>query len=176
MTTSTDPSRADSRRPRTLSIIAALGPGGLIGDRGDLPWRLPADLQRFKRLTMGHHLLMGRKTFDSLGRALPGRTSIVMSRSDIELPEGVLLANSWERALDLAAGDEEAFVIGGADLFRIALPQADRLYLTFVEGEFPGDVFFPEWDPSQWRLVGEDARTPDEKNRYAYRFCDYVRK
>lgn len=166
---------SDEVRPRTLSIIAALGPGGLIGDRGDLPWRLPADLQRFKRLTMGHHLLMGRKTFDSLGRVLPGRTSVVMSRSDVEQPEDVLLANSWERALELAAGDEEAFVIGGADLFRIALPQADRLYLTFVEGDFRGDVFFPKWDPSQWRLVAEEAHTPDEKNRYAYRFCDYVR-
>lgn len=162
-------------RPRTLSIIAALGPDGVIGHQGDLPWRLPADLQRFKRLTMGHHLLMGRKTFDSLGRALPGRTSVVMSRSAIQRPEGVLLANSWERALELAAGDDEAFVIGGADLFRIALPQADRLYLTFVDGEFEGDVFFPPWDPSEWRLVAEDARTPDEKNRYAYRFCDYVR-
>ncbi|HEV7278942.1 MAG TPA: dihydrofolate reductase [Pirellulaceae bacterium] len=174
MTTSPDPVRDDSR-PRTLSIIAALGPDGVIGHRGDLPWRLPADLQRFKHLTMGHHLLMGRKTFDSLGRALPGRTSVVMSRSNVELPEGVLLANSWERALELSAADEEAFVIGGADLFRISLPQADRLYLTFVEGEFEGDVFFPDWDPSQWRLVQEDARTPDEKNRYAYRFCDYVR-
>lgn len=175
MTTLTDSTRAEAR-PGTLSIIAALGPGGLIGDRGDLPWRLPADLQRFKRLTMGHHLLMGRKTFDSLGRALPGRTSVVMSRSNIELPEGVLLANSWERALELTAGDDEAFVIGGADLFRIALPRADRLYLTFVEGEFHGDVFFPDWDPAQWHLVAEDVRTPDEKNRYAYRFCDYVRK
>jgi dihydrofolate reductase len=175
VTNSLDSTRADSRRPRTLSIIAALGPGGLIGDRGDLPWRLPADLQRFKRLTMGHHLLMGRKTFDSLGRALPGRTSVVMSRSMLELPEGVLLANSWARALELSADDDEAFVIGGADLFRIALPQADRLYLTFVEGDFQGDVFFPEWDPSKWRLIAEDVRTPDEKNRYAYRFCDYVR-
>lgn len=165
-----------SRRPRTLSIIAALGPDGLIGNQGDLPWRLPADLQRFKRLTMGHHLLMGRKTFDSLGRVLPGRTSIVLSRSQVELPEGVLLADSWQRALELAAGDDEAFVIGGADLFRIALPEADRLYLTFVEGEFEGDVFFPEWDPSAWRLVAEERRSPDEKNRYAYRFCDYVRQ
>ncbi len=152
-----------------LSVIAAVAHGGVIGRANALPWHLPADLKRFKKLTMGHHLLMGRRTWESIGRPLPGRTTIVVSRGGVEVPAGVLTAASLEEAMRLAAaaGDDEVFVAGGAELYRRALPRADRLYLTRVLAPVQGDVLFPAWNPDEWRLVerrdlaaGADTGTP----------------
>jgi len=160
-----------------LSLIAAMTPSGTIGRGGQLPWRLSADLQRFKALTMGHHLLMGRKTYDSLLRPLPGRTSIVITRqADLQVPPEVLLAHSLEDALALAAGDDEPFVIGGAEIFRLALPRSRRLYITWIEAEvFGGDTWFPDWRPGDWRLVSSEAHAADAKNEYHTTFCIYDR-
>src|SRR5690606_37687384 len=138
---------------------------------GTLPWRQSADLKRFKELTMGHHLIMGRKTFASLGRVLPGRTSIVLTRQvQLDLPPGVHAVSSLDAALALASGDAEPFVIGGGEVFQIALPHVTRLYLTRIEADIDGDTFFPEMDLSAWRLVGEASHPADAKNQYPYTF------
>lgn len=138
-----------------LSIIVAAADNGVIGQKNRLPWHLSADLKRFKALTMGHHLLIGRKTFQSIGRALPGRTTVVLSRGTPDLPAGVHLAANLDTAIDIArrAGDSEAFVAGGAAVYREALAKVERLYLTRILGEFEGDTHFPAWDTADWRLV-----------------------
>ncbi len=161
-----------------LSIIVAVADNGVIGHRNDLPWRLPADLRRFKALTMGHHLLLGRKTFDSIHQSLPGRTMVVISRGHPELPGGVLLARSLEEAIDIAraAGDDEAFVGGGGEIYRLALPHADRIYLTRVHGTFDGDTELPSYDESEWELISQDDRPADEKNPCEHSFLVLERR
>ncbi len=159
-----------------LSIIVAMSEDGVIGRGGELPWHLPADLQHFKSLTMGHAMIMGRKTFDSIGRALPGRTSIVLTRrGEIRVP-GVLTARSLNEALDLTPGDAEVFVIGGGELFAQALPRADRLYVTIVHTRIPdGDTYFPQVDLATWQLVIERHRQADDENAHAMTFRMYER-
>jgi dihydrofolate reductase len=141
-----------------LTLIAAMDSSRLIGAGGQLPWRIPGDLKRFRELTTGHPILMGRKTWDSLGRALPGRTSIVLTRqADREFPLGVGVARDPQEALRLAGaspGAERIFVIGGGEIYAAFLPFAEWLELTFVEGSFSGDAYFPEWDPSQYEETG----------------------
>jgi dihydrofolate reductase len=156
----------------TLSIIAALGRNRAIGYQNQLPWRLPADLQRFKQLTMGHHMLMGRKTFESIGRPLPGRTSIIITRQAEYEAEGCLITHSLEEAIALAnaRGEQEAFVIGGADIYAQALPLADRMYLTWVEAEPEADAFFPVFEESDWETSEEERFAADEKHQHAMRF------
>ena len=160
-----------------LSIIVAVAENGVIGRDNDLPWYLPADLERFKQLTMGHHLLMGRKTFEAIGRALPGRTTVVITRRRPTLPEGVERAGSLEEALALAAasGEDEAFVAGGAQVYHLALPQADRLYLTRIHAAIEGDTRFPELIESEWEQVSRVDHGPDGKNVYSYSFLVYDR-
>jgi dihydrofolate reductase len=155
-----------------LAIIAAVADNGVIGRDGDLPWRLPADLRRFKELTLGHHLLIGRRTWESIGRPLPGRTMVVLTRGGVELPEGVRAAGTLDGALAIAAaaGDAEAFVAGGAGLYREALPRAGRLYLTRVLAPVEGDVRFPDWDPAEWRRVETRDRPADAANPLPLRF------
>lgn len=156
----------------TLSIIAALGHNRAIGYQNQLPWRLPADLQRFKQLTMGHHILMGRKTFESIGRPLPGRTSVIITRQPEYKAEGCLIAHSLDEAIALATsrGEQEAFVIGGADIYAQALSRADRMYLTLVEAEPEADAFFPVFDESDWKSSDEVVFMADEKHKHAMRF------
>ena len=137
-------------KPR-ISLIVAMARNRVIGANNALPWHLSSDLKRFKALTMGHHLVMGRKTFESIGRVLPGRTSVVITRNPDWHTEGVVVASSFADAIRKTAGDEEVFVIGGEQVFRDALPQADRIYLTELDRAFPGDVYFPPLDPAQWR-------------------------
>ena len=139
-------------RPHALvSLIVAMSRNGVIGLDGRLPWHIPAELQRFKALTMGHSLVMGRKTWDSIGRLLPGRTTIIVSRNAGLRVEGAHIAQSLEHALELARPDPETFVIGGAEIFRLALPYAGRIYLTTVAIECEGDTFMPTIDWAQWR-------------------------
>ncbi len=159
----------------TLSVIVAAAENGVIGREGGLPWRLSADLKRFKRITMGHPMVMGRKTWESIGRPLPGRTSIVVSRQDGYDPgvAGVLTAADLDGALKLAAaapGGEEVFVIGGAQLYAAALPRADKLYLTRVHAEVEGDVFLPEVDWAAWRVVVEESFESDAANDYPHTY------
>jgi dihydrofolate reductase len=158
-----------------LSIIAAMSANRVIGKDNDLPWRLPADWKHFKSLTMGHHLIMGRKTFESIGQPLPGRTTVVVTRQTGYAPEGVLVARSIDQALQMAAGDDEVFVAGGAQLYQQMLPRADRLYLTTIHEEFEGDTDFPEFEESDWKLISEEGYAADEKNPYPYTFLIYER-
>ena len=156
----------------TLSIIAALGRNRAIGYQNQLPWRLPADLQRFKRLTMGHHMLMGRKTFESIGRPLPGRTSIIITRQLDYEAEGCLIVHSLDEAIALAQtrSEQEAFVIGGADIYAQALPLADRMYLTWVEAEPVADASFPAFDENEWEASEQEGFAADQKHKHAMRF------
>jgi len=160
-----------------VTIIAAVADNGVIGQGNDIPWRLPEDWRRFKRATMGHHLIMGRRTWDSIGRPLPGRTTIVVSRGRPELPEGVVLAHSIEEALEAArqAGDDQAFVAGGAEIYRRTLPLADRILLTRVRSEPDGDTSFPHWEPSEWELTSAEPRPADQRHAFAYNFETYDR-
>ncbi len=160
-----------------MSLIVAVSSNGVIGRGNELPWHLPADLARFKRLTMGHHLIVGRRTWMSIARPLPGRRMVVVSRSRPELPDGVAVARSLDRALDLAraAGDDEAFVAGGATLYARALPTADRIYWTEIHDEVDGDVKFPEWDPSAWTIASREPGKVDAANRLGHTFFIYDR-
>ncbi len=160
----------------TVSLIAALGPGRVIGVENRLPWRLPADMAWFRRHTLGKPVVMGRKTFQSLGRPLPGRRNIVLSRDPGFAPEGCVVARDWEAVWRAAGEVPEVMVIGGENLYRQALDFADRLYLTFVEAEVTGDAFFPEFDPGAWREVFSEAHAPDERNPHPYRFVILSRR
>lgn len=155
-----------------ISIIVAMGRNRAIGLQNTLPWRLSADMQRFKQLTMGHHILMGRKTYESIGRPLPGRTSIIITRQPEFQAEGCLVAHSFDEAVKLAQarGEQEAFVIGGGEIYAQALPQADRLYLTLVEAAPEADAFFPELANDNWQRGAEQFVAADEKNQYDSRF------
>lgn len=160
-----------------ISLIAAVANNGVIGRRGQLPWRLKADLQRFKQLTMGHTVIMGRKTWESIGRPLPGRRMVVVTRQKDYQAEGAKLVGSVDDAIELArsASDEEAFVIGGGEIYRLTLPRADRLYLTRVHAEVEGDATFPDVDCQRWRLVESDLRSADEVNEFPMTFELYER-
>ncbi len=137
-----------------ISIIAAMAKNRVIGIANTLPWRLPEDLKHFKALTLGHHILMGRKTYESLGRPLPGRTSVVITRSqDLRVP-GCRVANSIADAVAACDNDNEIFFIGGEELYRQALDVADRIYLTEINEDFAGDAWFPEFDMNLWQETG----------------------
>lgn len=159
---------------RRVSLIAAMAENRSIGIDNGLPWRLPADLRRFKALTLGHPLIVGRKTFESIGRPLPGRRMIVVSRRPDWAPPGVEVAHSVEEALQ-RAGDGEVFIGGGEKIFRQTLGRADRVYLTCIQKEFPGDAFFPELDGSSWRLVEKEDHAPTVETPFAYSFRVYDR-
>ena len=157
-----------------ISIVAALDEDGLIGAGGRLPWRLHGDLPRFRRLTMGKPVLMGRRTFESIGRPLDGRVNIVLSRRAGFEASGCRTVASFEDALAAVRGTEELMVIGGAGVYALALPRAERLFLTRVQGRFEGDVYFPPWDESEW---DEESREPGGgPEGPAYTFVTYRRR
>ena len=159
-----------------LSIVVAMDGNRLIGKDNGLPWHLPADLAFFKKLTTGNTILMGRKTFDSIGRPLPNRRNIVITRNaDIEIT-GCEVVNSIEEALSLAQGETEVMVIGGAKLYQQILPIADRLYITQIEGEFDGDTYFPTYDEKNWRQVSCESHLADKKNNHPYHFIVFEKK
>ena len=159
-----------------LSIVVAMDSNRLIGKDNGLPWHLPADLAFFKKLTTGNTILMGRKTFDSIGRPLPNLRNLVITRNaDIEITDCEVV-NSIEKALSLVQSETEMMVIGGAKLYQQILPIADRLYITQVEGEFDGDTYFPHYDEDDWLEVSCESHQPDEKNKHAYHFILLKRK
>lgn len=158
----------------SFNLISAVARNRVIGIHNTLPWRLPEDLQHFKRLTLGHHIVMGRKTFESLGRPLPGRTSVVISRdAGYAVPEGCLLATSLPAALALCGDDPEVFCIGGAQLYAQALPLVDRLYLTEIEADYMGDAWFPEFDRSVWQEIERQPQV--SATGLVYAFVTYAR-
>jgi len=163
-------------RASRLSLIVAMAKNRVIGANGKIPWRLPNELQLFKRVTMGHHIIMGRKTWESIGRLLPGRTSVIVTRqTDFAVP-GAMVAHSLKDALAACGNDEEVFVIGGGELYREALPLAHRIYLTTVDAEPAGDAFMPELDAQQWRETSAQSYAPDDRHAHGYRFSVLERK
>lgn len=169
-----EPAARTNDRP-CLSLIVAMARNRVIGANGTIPWHLPADLRRFRDLTWGHPLIMGRKTFESIGRPLPGRTSVVVTRQRGYRAPGALVVHSLEQALAACRGAEEVFVIGGAELYAQALPLADRLYLTVVQAEIPGDTVMPEFDLSDWRELSFVSFGTDERHPYPFRCAVYER-
>jgi dihydrofolate reductase len=160
----------------TVSIIAAVSDNDVIGRDNDLPWRQSADLKRLKALTMGHHMLMGRKTYESVGRPLPGRTIIVITRDPDFTADGVLVTHSIDSAIDLAALDDEIFIAGGAQIFQQSLHIADRMHITRVHTEVEGDTFFPDFDDvTEWILIDAEHHESDDKNQYPYSYLTYER-
>ena len=158
-----------------LSAIVAMATNRCIGRDNTLPWRLPADLKRFKQLTLGHTLIMGRKTYESIGRPLPGRTMVVVTRQKDYAPEGVKVVHSVDEALALARGDSEVFIAGGAELYAQTMDRVERLYLTRIERAFPGDTYFPEVDLSGWRLIEGEHHAPESATDLPYSFLTYER-
>jgi dihydrofolate reductase len=158
-----------------IALIAAMDRNRLIGDGDRLPWRLPADLRRFRALTMGKPIVMGRRTHESIGKALPGRHNIVLSRSaDFKAPNCVVVTD-WQQAVREAGDAPELMVIGGAQLYAEALPRAERMYLTLLHSSFTGDTWFPEYDAGDWREVSREDHPRDEESPCAYSFVDLER-
>jgi dihydrofolate reductase len=158
-----------------IAIIAAMAKNRVIGIRNTLPWHLPADLKHFKALTMGHHILMGRKTYESIGKPLPGRTTVVITRNAGYAVPGCIVATSVEDAIKASMGDDEIFFVGGAELYGQALPLADRLYLTEIQSEYVGDAFFPEFDHKHWKEIQREKCRVDAPDGIEYHFVTYDR-
>ncbi len=159
-----------------VSIIVAVGRNGVIGRDGTLPWRLPEDLKRFKALTMGHVMIMGRKTYESIGRLLPGRRSVIVSRQAGYVVPGAVVAASLEDAIAAAGDAPDVFVIGGGEIYRAALPLAHRLLVTEVDASPDGDAYFPQVDTLVWREAARDSHAPgDADGAPGFAFVDYER-
>lgn len=156
--------------PSRLSIIVAMAKNRVIGANGKIPWYLPDELRLFKRLTMGHHIIMGRRTFESIGRLLPGRTTVIITRQAGYAVAGAKVADSLEHAIGACTGDDEIFVIGGAEIYRSALPLAGRIYLTLVDAEPAGDAYMPEFDQSVWRELSSELFAADDTHAFTYRY------
>lgn len=157
-----------------LSLIVAVAKDGVIGVNNTLPWHLPEDLKRFRALTMGHHIVMGRKTYDSLGRLLPGRTTVIVTRNRDYRVEGALVAHSLTEALTLCANDDEVFLIGGAELYQAGLTVADKLYITEIDLEVAGDAHFPKVSHAEWHETAREAHVSEKGLKFSY--VTYQRK
>ncbi len=162
----------------TISLIVAMDRNGGIGFDGNIPWfgKVPADMKRFRLCTLGHPVIMGRTTYLSIGRALPGRTNIVLTYADeFTLPDAIV-CNSIEQALEkctVLPGNDEIFILGGGSIYAQTLHLADRVYMTLVDAVFGADTFFPEFDPHQWKLIEESNVPKDEKNEFGVNFRTY---
>ena len=158
-----------------ISIIVAVAENGVIGDKNSLLWHISEDLRNFKRITSDHPVIMGRKTFESLGRPLPNRQNVVISRTTTQI-EGCTVVDSLEAAIALFPQEEEVFIIGGAQIYALALDIADKFYLTRVGHSYEGDTSFSEWDASQWQLLNKESFEQGEKYPYPFTFEEYIRK
>ncbi len=158
-----------------LSSIVAVAKKNVIGGDNKLLWHLPADLKHFKNVTMDHTIIMGRKTYESIGKPLPGRKNIVVTRSEEFKAEGCTVITNLQKAIQLCEQEDEVFIIGGAEIFRQSLPAVDKIYITRIDHVFEGDVFFPDLNFSEWKLVKYLKFHADEKNKYDYSFAEYER-
>ncbi len=158
-----------------ISIIAAIAQNNVIGRDNKLPWHIPNDLKHFKELTMGKSMLMGRKTFESIGRALPGRRNLILTRDKAFTAKNAEIYHSIEEALAAVEGEEELMVIGGAQLFKILLPKASRLYLTYIHEDIKGDAYFPKWDQAKWREVIRQDFAKTDQVPFHYSFVNFER-
>ncbi|WP_188205976.1 dihydrofolate reductase [Alkalibacillus aidingensis] len=158
------------------SLIVAMDENQAIGYNKGMPWHLPNDLKYFKEVTQGHPIVMGRKTFESIGRPLPKRHNIIMTRDPQYQQEGCTIIHSWDQLKEVVTDENEVFIIGGSELFQIAMPHVSRMYLTVIHEQFPADTYFPEVDFSEWNLVKKIRGERDEKNVYGHTFYVYDRK
>lgn len=159
-----------------ISIVVAISSNHAIGKNNQLLWHLPADLKHFKSITTGNTIIMGRKTYDSIGKPLPNRRNIIITRQhDLEIP-GVEVVNSIDEAISLCENENEVFIIGGAEIYKSALQLTDRIYLTTVHHTFDADAFFPELNPEDWITTSEIYHQPDEKNAFSYTFSTLERR
>ena len=159
-----------------LSIIVALSENNVVGRENKLPWKLSADLKRLKALTMGHHIIMGRKTWESLGRPLPGRINVVITSDKNYMAEGGVVVHSLVEALEMSSGDNEVFIFGGGKIFKDSLHLVDKIYMTRVHAAIDGDTFFPELRMSEWKEIEREKFKADEKNQFDYSFVTLERK
>ncbi len=160
-----------------ISCIVAAAKNNAIGHNNDIPWHLPADLKYFKKITLGHHIIMGKNCFLSIGRPLPKRTNIVLTRDPFFIASNCIVVHSINEALEVAHdnGEEEAFIIGGGTIYAQTIDLWDKLYFTDVDLKVKGDVFFPELDMNEWKLISEEPHKKDEKNKYDYNFKTFER-
>jgi dihydrofolate reductase len=159
-----------------ITLIAAAAENNALGKDNDLLWHLPEDFKRFKQITSGHYIIMGRKTFESFPKPLPNRTHIIITRQKEYLADGCLVVHSLEEALEISPQNEEVFIIGGAQIYKQALPFADKIDLTRVHIELDADAFFPEFNTSEWNLVFSEKHFKDEKHQYDFTFETYLKK
>jgi len=159
-----------------ITIIAAAGQNNELGKDNDLVWHLPNDFKRFKKLTTGHHIIMGRKTFESFPKPLPNRIHIVISRNKSYNPEGILVVQSIDEALQIAKDDDQPFIIGGGEIYKLALEVAEKIELTRVHDNFEADTFFPEIPLEKWQLINEEYHVKDEHHKYAFTYQTFIKK
>jgi dihydrofolate reductase len=159
-----------------ITVIAAVAENNALGKENQLLWHLPDDFKRFKTLTSGHYIIMGRKTFESFPKPLPNRTHVIVSRQSNYQPEGCIVVNSLEKAIEACPKTEEVFVIGGGEIYRQSIKVADKLDLTKVHHSFEADTYFPEIDFTQWQLVFEEFHPKDDRHDFAFTFQTYLRK
>ena len=158
-----------------ITIIAAAGSNNELGKDNDLVWHLPKDFKRFKKLTTGHHIIMGRKTFQSFPKPLPNRVHIVITRNTNYHPEGAIIVHSMTEALELSKDDDQAFIIGGGEIYKLGMKIADKIELTRVNSSFEADTFFPEIPSDDWKLISEEFHLKDEKHKFNFSYQTFVR-
>jgi len=158
-----------------IILIAAAAENNALGKDNQLLWHLPDDFKRFKQQTTGHHIIMGRKTFESFPKPLPNRTHVIITRQHYDAPDGCIVVDSLEKAIAVCPKDEDIFVIGGGEIYKLAMPVADKIDLTRVHTVKDADTFFPEIDPSQWRLASSEFHPKDEKHAYDFTFQQFIR-
>ena len=158
-----------------ISMIAAMAKNNVIGIKNGLPWDLPADMKHFRETTSGKTVIMGARTFESIGKALPKRRNIVITLDKNQIAEGAEIVFSLDEAIESCKNEGEVMIIGGASIYRQFLPKAQRVYLTVIDGEFEGDAFFPEMDMNEWKIVNEEKHEADEKNSHPYTFKVFER-
>lgn len=159
-----------------IIMIAAAAENNALGKNNELVWHLPNDFKRFKNLTTGHHIIMGRKTFESFPKPLPNRTHIVITRQKDYKPEGCIVVNSLEKAIAICPKEEDSFIIGGGEIYNLAIPFSDKIELTRVHHNFEADAFFPKINPDEWEMTQAEFQTKDEKHLFDYTYQTYVRK
>lgn len=158
-----------------ITIIAAAGQNNELGKDNDLVWHLPDDFKRFKKLTTGHHIIMGRKTFETFPKPLPNRIHIVITRNKEYQPEGAIVVHSMEEALKISKEDEQPFIIGGGEIYNIGMEFADKIELTRVNSSFEADTFFPEIPSEEWKLISEEFHEKDEKHQFEFVYQTFIR-
>ena len=159
-----------------IILIAAVAENNALGKDNELVWHLPNDFKRFKALTSGHHIIMGRKTFESFPKPLPNRTHIIITRQKEYQAEGCMIVDSMEKALEICPKDETSFIIGGGEIYNIGLPYTDKIEITRVHRDFEADTYFPEIDPKEWKIILSEFNEKDEKHLYDYTYQTFTRK